>query len=294
MLRSIVPAPGRPARLEASALATILMLLLMLFGGIKPGVPPGVPGAADAPPAATSPTPKPPAGGTPTQPQPAEPASPAPSGPVPAPPAAGVQPDAPSGTRPASPGGSPAPAAAAPLSGYTIVLDPGHGGADPGARGASGATWEKYNAWFVALDAKALLEAAGARVVLTRGGDEYVTLAERVRLAQRHGAALFISIHNDWNPNAALRGVTTYYYHDRSRPLADVMQAELVRRLGARDVGVLRQPFYVLRMSSMPAVLLELGFLSNREDEARLADPAYRYRAAEAIYHGVLRYLSGA
>jgi len=64
--------------------------------------------------------------------------------------------------------------------------------------------------------------------------------------------------------------------------------------LGTRSVGVLRQPFYVLRNTQMPAVLVELGFLSNREEEARLADPAYRWRAAEAIYRGVLRYLSEA
>lgn len=259
----------------------------MLFGVIKPGAPAGVPGVADAPPPVASPASEPRGEDPPDQAQPAEP-----SGGVRAPDGAGGTSTTSTGA--AAPAAPATPAANKPLSGYTIVLDPGHGGADPGARGASGATWEKYNAWFVALDAKALLEAAGARVVLTRNGDEYVTLAERVELARRHGAAMFISIHNDWNQNAALRGVTTYYYHEASLRLANALQAELVRRLGTRDVGVLRQPFYVLRMNSIPAVLVELGFLSNREDEARLADPAYRYRAAEAIYHGVLNYVTGA
>ncbi|OUM98346.1 MAG: hypothetical protein BAA04_05845 [Firmicutes bacterium ZCTH02-B6] len=174
------------------------------------------------------------------------------------------------------------------------MLDPGHGGRDPGALGVSGRTWEKYNALFVALDAKALLEQAGATVVLTRTSDTYPTLAERVQLAHSHGADLYISIHNDWNQDANIRGVTTYYWHERSRRLAEVLQAELTVRLGTRSVGVLRQPFYVIRNTQMPAVLLELGFLSNREEEARLADPAYRWRAAEAIYAGVLRYVTEA
>ena len=253
----------------------------MLFGGIAPGMPDGVPGAPEAP--SSPPAPSVPAGppaSVPTSEQEPAPVSfepPVSKAPQAAPPAAKTE-----------------PVRTGPLSGYTIVLDPGHGGRDPGALGASGRTWEKYNTWFVALDAKALLEQAGARVVLTRTGDVYLPLAERVETAQRHGASLFISIHNDWNPVASLQGVTTYYWHDHSLQLARVLQAELAARLEARDVGVLRQPFYVLRMTDMPAVLLELGFLSNGEDEARLADPAYRWRAAEAIYRGVLRYVAGA
>ncbi len=178
-----------------------------------------------------------------------------------------------------------------PLAGRTIVLDAGHGGADPGAIGVSGRTWEKYNTLFVALDAKAMLERAGARVIMTRSDDRYVPLGTRAAMANRAGADVFISIHNDWNPNASLRGVTTYYYHERSRRLAETMQANLVAALGARDVGVLRRSFQVVRETTMPSVLLELGFLSNWNDERLLADPAYRYRAAQAIYNGVIEYL---
>ncbi|MFO7311175.1 MAG: N-acetylmuramoyl-L-alanine amidase [Bacillota bacterium] len=278
MLRSKPPTPRGAVRLESSALVTILLLLIMFFSGLAPGGPDGQPSGPSSLSAASQPAPAPSepetgsAKASSTVPAPAPAASPAPA-PVP---------------------GSSHPSGNKPLAGYTIVLDPGHGGRDPGALGVSGRTWEKYNAWFVALDAKALLEQAGATVVLTRTGDVYVTLAERVQLAHRHGADLYISIHNDWNPTASIRGVTTYYWHERSRRLAEVLQAELASRLGTRSVGVLRQPFYVLRNTQMPAVLVELGFLSNREEEARLADPAYRWRAAEAIYRGVLRYLSEA
>src|SRR5690606_30285112 len=158
----------------------------------------------------------------------------------------------------------------------------------------SGRTWEKYNAWFVALDAKALLEQAGATVVLTRTGDVYVTLAERVQLAHRHGADLYISIHNDWNPTASIRGVTTYYWPERSRRLAAVLWEELVSRLGMRNVGVVSQPFYVVRNTETPAVVVELEFWANREEEVRWADLACRWRAVEAICRRVLRYLSEA
>lgn len=182
--------------------------------------------------------------------------------------------------------------AAAPLAGRTVVLDAGHGGTDPGALGVSGRTREAYNTLFVALDAKNMLEQAGAHVVMTRSDDRFVPLATRAALANRAGADIFISIHNDSNPNPSVRGVTTYYYHDRSRHLAETMQTHLVRTLSARDVGVRRQSFQVLRETRMPSVLLELGFLSNWTDEQLLADPGYRYRAARAIYDGVVDYFS--
>lgn len=191
-----------------------------------------------------------------------------------------------------APASTAGPSAASPLAGRTIVLDAGHGGPDPGARGVSGRTRESYNTLFVALDAKAMLERAGARVIMTRSDDRYITLAGRADIANRAGADIFISIHNDWNPNPSLRGVTTYYFHDRSRHLAETMQSSLVRTLGARDVGVLRRSFQVVRDTTMPAVLLELGFLSNWHDEQLLADPAYRYRAAQAIYNGVVNYFA--
>ena len=75
-----------------------------------------------------------------------------------------------------------------------------------------------------------MLEQAGAHVVMTRSDDRYVPLATRAALANRAGADIFISIHNDSNPNPSVRGVTTYYYHDRSRRLAETMQTHLVRR----------------------------------------------------------------
>lgn len=180
------------------------------------------------------------------------------------------------------------------LEGKTIVIDAGHGGADPGAIGVSGLTRESYNTLFVAQDVQQLLERAGARVVMTRNEDRFVSLDSRVSIANDVGADIFISIHNDSNPNASIRGVTTYYYTAQSQRLAEVMQDALAGGLGARSVGAWQRPFLVVRGPWMPAVLVELGFLTNRIDEQLLADPLYRYRAAEAIYKGVVTYFDGA
>lgn len=264
--------------LRSSLVASLIALLFFFLLG-------GQPGAPDAPPDLT---PTPPVSGD------------APVDAVPAPPASSPETAQPQG--PGSPAGgeqaaAPQPPSAPnskPLAGRTIVLDPGHGGTDPGAIGVSGQTREAYNTLFVALDAKNMLEKAGARVIMTRSDDRYVTLAARAAMANQAGADIFISIHNDSNPNAAVRGATTYYYHDRSRRLAETMQSHLVQTLGTRNVGVIRRSFHVVRETTMPAVLLELGFLSNWNEERLLADPAYRYRAAQAIYNGVLDYFASA
>lgn len=181
-----------------------------------------------------------------------------------------------------------------PLAGKTIVIDAGHGGADPGARGVSGRTRESYNTLFVAQDVQHLLKRAGAHVIMTRDSDVFVPLDTRAAIANKAGADIFISIHNDSNPDPSVRGVTTYYYTQQSRRLADVLQTSLSTGLGARNVGVLQQPFLVVRTTWMPSVLVELGFLTNWTDEQLLADPVYRYRAAEAIYKGVVQYFDGA
>lgn len=180
------------------------------------------------------------------------------------------------------------------LAGKTIVIDAGHGGTDPGARGVSGLSRESYNTLFVALDVKGLLERAGANVVMTRSTDVFVPLERRAAIANQAGADIFISIHNDSNPDPSVRGISTYYYNWYSRSLADVMQHALVRDLGTRSVGVFQRSFLVVRNTAMPAVLLELGFLTNRADEQLLADPGYRYKSAVAIYNGIMEYFHGA
>jgi len=176
------------------------------------------------------------------------------------------------------------------LTGKVIVIDPGHGGPDPGAVGVSGRTLEKYNVIWIARDLKNLLEKEGAEVIMTRDGDHYLTLDARVRLANQRGAAIFVSIHNDANLNRQIRGTTTYYYNAVSRPLAASVQRELVRALGSNDIGIRQAPFYVIRKTHMPAVLVEVGFITNANEEKLLVDPSYRLRAAPGIYNGIASY----
>lgn len=176
------------------------------------------------------------------------------------------------------------------LAGKVIVIDPGHGGMDPGAVGISGRTLEKYNVIWIARDLKALLEKAGAKVIMTREGDNYLSLDARARLANQRGAHIFVSIHNDANLNRQIRGTTTYLYDAASRPLAASVQRELVRALGSNDIGVRQAPFYVIRKTQMPAILVEVGFMTNVNEEKLLVDPSYRLRAARGIYHGIVNY----
>lgn len=185
------------------------------------------------------------------------------------------------------------------LAGRIIAVDPGHGGANPGAHGPSG-TAEADNTLAIARYLQAELEKAGAHVVMTRTGwqapgiGELDQLKARTLLANRSRADVFVSIHNDSNPDRTKTGPTTYYYSPgSSRRLARDVQAELVQSLGAVDNGTVRRSFYVLRHTRMPAVLVEAGFITTPADDARLRDPVYQRRIALGIARGLARYFGG-
>lgn len=176
------------------------------------------------------------------------------------------------------------------VSDMLIVLDAGHGGHDSGAVGVNGTKEKTVNLDVILRTAK-LLEQAGATVLLSREDDTFITLDNRPALANGRNADLFISVHcnSTARPNTA-SGTQTYYTTPQSAQLAEVMQKELVQGLGLRDGGVHTARFLVIRKSLMPAVLLELGFLSSSREEALLADADFRQQAAEAILAGVRRY----
>ncbi|MDI3281349.1 MAG: N-acetylmuramoyl-L-alanine amidase [Bacillota bacterium] len=183
------------------------------------------------------------------------------------------------------------------LRGRTIVVDPGHGGVNRGARGLFGVQ-EKDVVLRIGLALRSLLEREGARVIMTREGD-YLPggswerqLAARVELANRVGANLLVSIHADSN-KPWYQGTTTYYLGNSSggRRLAESVQRAVTAALGSQNRGIRAKSFYVLRHSRMPAVLVEVGFLSNPLEERRLADPGYQERAARGILQGIVNYL---
>ncbi|MEH7437951.1 cell wall-binding repeat-containing protein [Neobacillus drentensis] len=178
------------------------------------------------------------------------------------------------------------------LAGIKIVVDAGHGGTDPGASG-NGLT-EKEIVLDVAKRVQLKLEAAGATIVMTRDSDVYPTLDDRVNLANTQKADAFISIHvnSAFSPEAL--GTETYwhskYFGEESKALAQSIQTQLYQQLDTRDRGVKEEEFYVIKNTNMPSVLVELGFVSNSSDAAKLGDPIYRDRAADAIYQGIINY----
>jgi N-acetylmuramoyl-L-alanine amidase len=216
---------------------------------------------------------------------------------------------------------------------YTVVIDAGHGGNDPGA--VSSWAREKEIAFDVALRLKALLEAEGVNVIVTRGDDTFLTLQERSTFATTD-RNLFVSIHANAADASGANGIETWVFGrpldpalidtaigengggtagaarteeaariasdiagdilretqlNYSLALADLVQGRLVDATGARDRGVRQNLFYVIRNSRIPAILVELGFVSNPGEGQKLGDAAYRGDLAEGLADGILTFL---
>jgi N-acetylmuramoyl-L-alanine amidase len=212
-----------------------------------------------------------------------------------------------------------------------VVIDPGHGGHDPGAQ-AKGLS-EAELTLDVALKLEQLLKEDGLQVVLTRRDNTYIPLEERTAIANRESADLFLSIHANASRNDLARGVETYVLSfasspdaeavaarensassggmhnlpdiikaialnnklDESRELAGMVQEALVSRLrrsnkNLRNLGVKKAPFVVLIGASMPSVLAEISFITNKQELQLLKTNAYKQRIAEALHASVMRY----
>ncbi len=180
------------------------------------------------------------------------------------------------------------------LTGKLIVLDPGHGGSDPGAVAPTSRLEEKAGTLDIALKLKALLEKAGAKVLMTRSTDEYVTLSGRTDLANKAQADLFLSIHHNSHTKLDANGIEVLYSSGEERQrLASALQQELVSSLGLRNRGTVARPeIYVTRESKMISALAEIGFISNKTEEALIKDPAFRQKAATALYNGLRKFFS--
>lgn len=172
-----------------------------------------------------------------------------------------------------------------------IVIDAGHGGSDPGAESIL-KRWEKEFTLSVALKMQALLEKDGkVKVVMTRTGDTYPSLAERPQLANSLKADLFISIHANKATAPSATGSETYYYHDNSLALAKIINTHLVAATKIRDRGVKKEAFKVIKDTTMPAVLVEAGFLSNTSDAKMLYDDASQNRISAELVAGMYEFL---
>lgn len=188
---------------------------------------------------------------------------------------------------------SPNPLPAVPRNGRIVVIDPGHGGGDPGAVGIGGIR-ESDIVLDISRQVVSLLKQQGVEAVMTRTRDEEIELQPRVQFAERTNADVFVSIHaNAFDARRTdVNGIETFFYSGGGgQPLARAVQDSLLQELGARDRGVKSANFYVIRNTSMPAILVETGFVTGAEDAARLASPAGRSRIARAIARGILQYL---
>ena len=231
------------------------------------------------------------------------------------------------------PAADPLAVAQAPDRRYTVVIDAGHGGHDPGA--VSSWAHEKEVVLDVTLRLKALLEAEGVHVIVTRDHDTFLTLQERSTFATTD-RNVFVSIHANAAESSAAHGIETWVFGrpldpalvDRaieengggdvgaarteeaariandiagdilretqlnySLALAEMVQSRLVEATGATDRGVRQNLFYVIRNSRIPAILVELGFVSNPDEGRRLAEAAYRENLADALADGILTFL---
>ncbi|QAY66107.1 N-acetylmuramoyl-L-alanine amidase family protein [Paenibacillus protaetiae] len=174
---------------------------------------------------------------------------------------------------------------------YTVVIDAGHGGTDPGAQSILSGKWEKETNLSIALKVKALLDKEPLiNAQMTRSTDVFVELDERVNIAQKLKADLFLSIHaNSSSPSAS--GTETYYTRANSKTLAETVHKYLIKGTGLKDRGVKTANYRVTKATTMPAILMETGFVTNSNDAAILFDPAKQQVIAQSIVQGIKAYL---
>ena len=176
------------------------------------------------------------------------------------------------------------------LSGFRVVVDPGHGGRDPGAIGVNG-LYEKTVNLTLARKLAAMLREAGAQVIMTRDADVALTLDERVAIANASGADLVVSVHNNAHPNANVSGTQVFYgVTAGSFALGNEVHRQLLG-LGIANMGLRSQTFRILAQTNIPAILTETLFLSNRGDAALLAQDSFLEQAAAAHFRGISQWL---
>ncbi len=175
---------------------------------------------------------------------------------------------------------------------WKVCIDPGHGGYDPGAVGITG-TQEKDVCLKVTKKIKKLLE-THVDIETTRKTDEYLTLNERSQFANTINADLFLSIHCNSATNNLAAGIETFVINNadnNTKKLADMVQTQLINETKATNRGVKEANFAVLRETTMPAILVEIGFLSNLEEENKLKNDEYINKISESIVKSILTYL---
>lgn len=172
-----------------------------------------------------------------------------------------------------------------------VVIDAGHGGKDPGA--VYGDAVEKNLNLDIARRLKKVLDDNKIKNIMTRSGDRFVNLYDRSGLANKNNAGLFLSIHNNAGKSTT-KGTMTLYHPSsvKSKQLASIVQNQLVNDLGTKDLGIIpRTNLAVLRTTRMPAVIAEVGYITNSAEKNNLLNEDYRQKAAESLAKAIVKAL---
>lgn len=177
---------------------------------------------------------------------------------------------------------------------YIVVIDPGHGGEDPGATGVSGKYEKDFTLSLSKKVAQILEEESEIEVHMTREDDTFISSNRSLRatFANELNADLFISIHGNTFTDPDLSGTQSFYYHDNSRSFAEAMHQHVVNATGFTDREIKQENYFVLRESNMPSVLLEIGYLTNALEEQKMLREDFQKTIADSISVGIKEYLN--
>lgn len=173
----------------------------------------------------------------------------------------------------------------------TVIIDPGHGGHDHG--GQWGRVYEKHLALDTAYRLEGKLKALGYQTVMTRRSDYFVSLPQRVAIANRHRNAIFVSIHYNYTWKQQVSGVETFYCHGSGKRLAELVQSSMVQRTRTVDRNAKYARYYVIRNCKLPSILVEGGFVSNASERNRMKSAWFRDSIAQGVADGIQRYRRG-
>jgi N-acetylmuramoyl-L-alanine amidase len=170
----------------------------------------------------------------------------------------------------------------------TVVIDPGHGGQDRG--GQWGQVYEKHLALDTATRLETNLKRMGFKTVMTRRSDYFITLPQRVAIGNSYKNAIFVCIHFNYTWKQQVSGTETFYYSSASQQLAQCVQASLVQRTRTVDRRAKFARYYVLRNSTLPAIRVEGGFVTNESDRNLMKSGGFREAIARGVAEGIQRF----
>lgn len=173
----------------------------------------------------------------------------------------------------------------------SVVLDAGHGGSDYGAIRAG--INEKDINLDVIKRVQAILVSKGVSVAMTRNTDDFISLLDRTTFTANNLPDIFVSVHVNSSSKQEISGIETHYYHENSTELAQTVHSCLISEVKTNDRGLFKSKFYVINHTEVPAILVEIGFISNNDERAELVSEERKQQTAKAIAEGILKYLNG-